>query len=80
MAICMSETVTGTLVYDFLNPIISTALQYLLGSAFSRLLQTPQQTPHEYHVERGQKFVNIDTSFTHNTSVMEKVVLTIILK
>ncbi|KAH1239429.1 Callose synthase 7 [Glycine max] len=38
------------------------------------LLQTPQQTPHEYHVERGQKFVNIDTSFTHNTSVMEKVI------
>lgn len=76
MAICMFETVTGTLVYDFLNPIVSTALQYLLGSAFSRLLQTP----HQYHVERGQKFVNIDTSFTHNRSVMEKVVLTIILK
>ncbi|KAG4920983.1 hypothetical protein JHK82_049920 [Glycine max] len=32
------------------------------------------QTPHQYHVERGQKFVNIDTSFTHNRSVMEKVI------
>ncbi|RDX90563.1 putative callose synthase 6, partial [Mucuna pruriens] len=32
------------------------------------------QTPQQYHVERGQRFVNIDTSFTHNRSVMEKVI------
>ncbi|TKY46783.1 Callose synthase 7 [Spatholobus suberectus] len=31
------------------------------------------QTPQQYHVEKGQRFVNIDTSFTHNRSVMEKV-------
>lgn len=69
------ETVTGTLAYDFLKPIISTDLWYWFGSAFCRFLQTTQQ----YQVERGQKFVSIDTSFTHNKSVMEKVVLTIIL-
>ncbi|KAK7316697.1 hypothetical protein RJT34_00353 [Clitoria ternatea] len=34
------------------------------------ILQTPQQ----YHVERGQRFVNIDNSFTLNTTVMEKVI------
>ncbi|RDX87110.1 putative callose synthase 6, partial [Mucuna pruriens] len=29
---------------------------------------------YQHHVERGQRFVNIDTSFTHNRSVMEKVI------
>ncbi|KAK7333639.1 hypothetical protein VNO80_30416 [Phaseolus coccineus] len=32
------------------------------------------QTPQQYHLERGQRFVNVDTSFTHNRPVMEKVI------
>ncbi|QCD79590.1 callose synthase 7-like [Vigna unguiculata] len=32
------------------------------------------QTPQQYHLERGQRFVSIDTSFTHNRAVMEKVI------
>ncbi|KAL2322528.1 hypothetical protein Fmac_026907 [Flemingia macrophylla] len=32
------------------------------------------QTPQQYHVERGQRFVNINTSFTRNESMMEKVI------
>ncbi|RDX92548.1 Callose synthase 7, partial [Mucuna pruriens] len=32
------------------------------------------QTPQLFHAERGQRFVNIDTSFTHNRSVMGKVI------
>lgn len=37
---------------------------------FFRILQTPQ-----HNVDKQQRFVNIDTSFTQKRSVMEKVVL-----
>jgi hypothetical protein len=39
---------------------------------FFRILQTPQH----YNVDKQQRFVNIDTSFTQKRSVMEKVFLT----
>jgi hypothetical protein len=37
---------------------------------FFRILQTPQH----YNVDKQQRFVNIDTSFTQKRSVMEKVI------
>ncbi|XP_029129775.1 callose synthase 7 isoform X3 [Cajanus cajan] len=33
-----------------------------------------QQTPQQYHAERKERFVNIDTSLTHKRSVMGKVI------
>ncbi|KAK7333641.1 hypothetical protein VNO80_30418 [Phaseolus coccineus] len=32
------------------------------------------QTPQQYHLERGQRFANVDTSFTYDRPMMEKVI------
>ncbi|KAK7305003.1 hypothetical protein VNO77_42901 [Canavalia gladiata] len=59
----------GSQIVNVLQDIVEIIVQDVMYDGH-KFLQTPQQ----YHVERGQRFVNIDTSFTHNTAVMEKVI------
>nr|KYP52240.1 Callose synthase 7 [Cajanus cajan] len=59
-------------IVNVLQDIVEIIIQDVMvdGHLFLQFLQTPQQ----YHVERGQRFVSIDTSFTNNGTVMEKVI------
>ncbi|KAK7333637.1 hypothetical protein VNO80_30413 [Phaseolus coccineus] len=55
-------------IVNVLQDIVEIIIQDVMvdGHLF---LQTPQ-----HHFKSGQRFVNIDTSFTHNRAVMEKVI------
>ncbi|XP_004499983.1 callose synthase 7 [Cicer arietinum] len=58
-------------IVNVLQDIVEIIIQDVMVDGHA-ILQTPQH----YNVERGQqqRFVNIDTSFTHKRSVMEKVI------
>ncbi|XP_027339849.1 callose synthase 7 [Abrus precatorius] len=57
-------------IVNVLQDIVEIIIQDVMDEGHL-FLQTPQ---HQYHVERGQMFVSIDTSFTHNKEVREKVI------
>ncbi|KAK7387024.1 hypothetical protein VNO78_27483 [Psophocarpus tetragonolobus] len=64
-------------IVNVLQDIVEIIIQDVMddGHGFLQSLQQYHtERGHQYHVERGQRFVNIDTSFTHNRSVMEKVI------
>ncbi|KAJ1441429.1 Glycosyl transferase, family 48 [Sesbania bispinosa] len=56
-------------IVNVLQDIVEIIIQDVMVDGHA-ILQTAQHN----NVERGQRFVNIDTSFTHKKSVMEKVI------
>ncbi|CAJ1964370.1 unnamed protein product [Sphenostylis stenocarpa] len=56
-------------IVNVLQDIVEIIIQDVMADG-QLFLQTPQQ----YNLEKGQRFVNIETTFTENRAVMEKVI------